>query len=131
MTACRSAPVTQSDSTSNASEGGRLAGRWYASSSGLSVDLAIEQQADSVSGTGTYTLNSNSSLGCGGETIPRSGAATLNGKLSGTSFQGRMSFASTWTPPYLGTFVSPDSLVGHFMSVDRGGCPLVLTRIPR
>ena len=67
-------------------------------------------------------------MGCGGETIPASGPVTLSGKLNGSSFEGRMSFAGTWTPPYLGTFIAPDSLNGHFMSVDRGGCPLILLR---
>jgi hypothetical protein len=39
-----------------------------------------------------------------------------------------MSFADTWNPPYIALLSSPDSLNGHFMSIDRGGCPLVLVR---
>lgn len=128
LIACRSTPVSQSDSAANVSEGSILTGKWNASSPGLSVNIVLEQRGDSLTGTGTYSRASDASLGCGGETIPASGPVTLNGKLNGTAFVGRMSFASTWTPPYLGTFIAPDSINGHFMSVDRGGCPLVLLK---
>jgi hypothetical protein len=105
-----------------------LAGNWRASNSGLAIDMMIDQHADSLSGSGTYTRTDSATIGCGGETIPASGPVTLSGKLNGSSFEGRMSFAGAWTPPYLGTFIAPDSLNGHFMSVDRGGCPLILLR---
>jgi len=105
-----------------------LTGNWRASNSGLAIDMTIDQHADSLSGSGTYTRTDSATIGCGGETIPASGPVTLSGKLSGSSFQGRMSFAGVWTPPYLGTFIAPDSLNGHFMSVDRGGCPLTLIK---
>jgi len=90
--------------------------------------MTIDQHADSLTGSGTYTRADSATIGCGGETIPASGPVTLSGKLNGSSFEGRMSFAGTWTPPYVGTFIAPDSLNGHFMSVDRGGCPLILLR---
>ena len=105
-----------------------LTGNWSASNSGLAIDMRIDQHADSLTGSGTYTLAESATIGCGGETIPASGPVTLSGKLNGSSFEGRMSFAGMWTPPYLGTFIAPDSLNGHFMSVDRGGCPLILLR---
>lgn len=105
-----------------------LTGNWRASNSGLTIDMTIDQNADSLTGSGTYTRAESATIGCGGETIPASGPVTLSGKLNGISFEGRMSFAGTWTPPYLGTFIAPDSLNGHFMSVDRGGCPLILLR---
>jgi len=128
LSACHSSPVAQSGSTADVSQAASLTGKWRASNSGLSVEIAIDQHGDSLVGSGAYTVASNASIGCGGETIPASGLVTLSGKLNGTSFGGRMSFASTWTPPYLGTFIAPDSLNGHFMSVDRGGCPFVLLR---
>ena len=128
ISACHSSPVAQTGSAADVSQAAALAGKWHASNSGLAVDMTIDQRGDSLAGSGTYTLATNASLGCGGETIPPSGAVTLNGKLGGSSFAGRMSFAGTWTPPYLGTFIAPDSLNGHFMSVDRGGCPLILLR---
>jgi len=105
-----------------------LTGNWRASNSGLSIDMTIDQHGDSLAGSGTYTRADSATIGCGGETIPLSGPVTLSGKVNGNSFQGRMSFAGTWTPPYLGTFIAPDSLNGHFMSVDRGGCVLNLLR---
>src|SRR5204863_8169781 len=105
-----------------------LTGNWRASNSGLAIDMTNNQHADSLTGSGTYTRADSATIGCGGETIPPSGPVTLTGRLNGTSFEGRMSFAGTWTPPYLGTFIAPDSLNGHFMSVDRGGCPLILLR---
>ena len=105
-----------------------LTGNWRASNSGLALDMTIDQHADSLTGSGTYTRADSATIGCGGETIPANGPVTLRGRLNGTSFEGRMSFAGTWTPPYLGTFIAPDSLNGHFMSVDRGGCPLILLR---
>src|SRR5437762_5078773 len=126
--ACHSSPVVQAGSTAEVSQATSLAGKWRASNSGLAVDVTIDQHGDSLAGSGTYTIATNASIGCGGETIPASGPVTLSGKLNGSSFEGRMSFAGTWTPPYLGTFIAPDSLNGHFMSVDRGGCPLVLLR---
>ena len=128
ISACHSPPVAQPGSTADVSQGASLAGKWRASNSGLTVDMTIDQHGDSLAGSGTYTVASNASMGCGGETIPASGPATLSGKLDGSSFAGRMSFAGTWTPPYLGTFIAPDSLNGHFMSIDRGGCPLILVR---
>jgi hypothetical protein len=128
MSACHSSPVTQTASSADVSQAASLTGKWHASSSGLAIDMTIDQHGDSLVGSGTYTVVSNATMGCGGETIPASGPLTLSGKLNGSSFEGRMSFASTWTPPYLGTFFAPDSLNGHFMSVDRGGCTLILVR---
>lgn len=105
-----------------------LAGPWQGSNSGLSVLLALQQAGDSVTGSGTFDLGPNASLGCGGETLPSKGTVNLKGRIQGTEFQGRMTFADVWTPPFVGTWSRPDSLVGHFMSIDRGGCPLVLVR---
>jgi hypothetical protein len=53
---------------------------------------------------------------------------TLSGKLAANDLQSRMTFADTWSPPYIGTRNVPDSIDGHFMSIDRGGCPLALVR---
>jgi hypothetical protein len=108
-------------------QSGSLSGRWHGTSQGLTLDVALTQTGDSVSGSGTFQAAPNSSMGCGGESLPSSGNVTVAGKSSGGQFQGRMTLADTWSPPYLGT-ISADSLVGHFMSVDRGGCPLVLVR---
>jgi hypothetical protein len=107
---------------------GRLSGSWRGSNGGLSVTIALRQSGDSVTGSGNFQVAQNASFGCGGESLPSSGSVRLTGQLASGEFQGRMSFADTWTPPYLGVVISPDTLNGHFMSVDRGGCPLVLVR---
>lgn len=121
-------PATTSNATNGATSAGSISGRWQGNSGGLTVSLVLQQAGDSVTGSGTYQVAPGSSLGCGGETTPASGNVTLNGKLTDGNFQGRMSLGGVWIPPYLGTFKSPDSFDGHFMSVDRGGCPLTLAR---
>jgi hypothetical protein len=105
-----------------------LAGRWKGTNAGLTVALTIQQAADSLTGTGTYQAARDANIGCGGETLPASGSVTFGGELISGGFQGRMRFDDTWSPPYLGTLNGPDSLNGHFMSVDRGGCALTLVR---
>ncbi|HEY4955854.1 MAG TPA: hypothetical protein VII02_13305 [Gemmatimonadaceae bacterium] len=122
---CSAASRTQNDTGATAPS---LAGRWSGSSAGLSVSLTLEQTADSVTGTGTFTTSPNSSMGCGGETLPASGPVTMSGKLTGSDLQARVTFAGTWSPPYAGTLAAKDSIAGHFMSIDRGGCPLSLVR---
>ena len=107
---------------------GSFSGRWQGNTSGLTVSLVLQQAGDSITGSGTYQVAPGSSLGCGGETIPSSGNVTLNGKLTDGNFQGHMSFGDVWIPPYVGTLKAPDSVDGHFMSVDRGGCALTLGR---
>ena len=105
-----------------------LAGRWRGGESGLTVTLDLRQQSDSVTGVGTFSVEPNSDPGCGAETLPAHGSVTFSGTVGGSDFHGRMSFADYWTPPYLGTRHG-DSLVAQIMSVDRGGCPLVLVKL--
>jgi hypothetical protein len=113
-------------SQSGGSDG--FAGSWRGSNGGLSVTIALHQSGDSIAGSGNFDVASNASLGCGGESLPASGTVNVTGHLASGEFQGRMNFADVWTPPYLGVVTSPDTLTGHFMSVDKGGCPLVLVR---
>ncbi len=122
---CPSASTTTSDHDVSTQS---LAGAWHGSNGGLSVSLTLQQVGDAVTGSGTFELAQNASVGCGGETLPSKGTVKLSGKLQANEFQGRMTFADTWTPPFLATRSRADSLIGHFMSVDRGGCPLVLVR---
>jgi hypothetical protein len=126
--ACSSPSVTKTDATSDVSQVASLSGRWHGTNDGLIVDLTLTQTGDSVTATGNYSVAQSSSIGCGGESLSASGPVTLQGKFAGAELSARMSFAGSWTPPYLGTLVAPDSLNGHFMSIDRGGCPLVLVR---
>jgi hypothetical protein len=103
-------------------------GNWRGSNGGLSVTIALQQSGDSVTGSGNFRLESNASFGCGGESLPNGGSLRMTGHLAAGEFQGRMNFGNAWTPPYLGVVSASDTLRGHFMSVDRGGCPLVLIR---
>lgn len=106
----------------------RLSGSWRGSNAGLSVTIALQQSGDSITGSGNFQVSGNASFGCGGESLPTSGSVSMAGHLASSEFQGRMNFADVWTPPYLGVMTSPDTLSGHFMSIDRGGCPLILVR---
>jgi hypothetical protein len=122
-------PGACSSQTAGSNDGpNRLSGMWRGSNAGLSVTVTIQQSSDSVTGSGNFQLARNASFGCGGESLPTSGTVVLIGRLAAGEFQGRMNFADIWTPPYLGVVNAPDTLNGHFMSVDRGGCPLVLVR---
>jgi hypothetical protein len=122
---CPPASRTQKENQADAAS---VAGRWKGTNAGLTVSLTIRQIGDSVTGEGTFEVAPNASIGCGGETLPSSGAVTLSGKLAANDLQSRMTFADTWSPPYIGTRNVPDSIDGHFMSIDRGGCPLALVR---
>lgn len=122
-------PRVQPEQSGKSDDGlDQLSGTWRGSNAGLTVFLTLRQTGDSLSGTGNFQVERDSSIGCGGETLSAAGALTLSGQLVGREYQGRMNFADSWTPPYVGTLVPPDTLNGHFMSVDRGGCPLVLVR---
>jgi len=126
--ACASPPVTKTDAPSSVVEPGSLTGRWHGASEGLTVDLTLAQAGDSVTGSGTYSVPQSSSVGCGGESLSGTGPVTLRGSVTGKELSGRMTFSGSWSPPYLGTVSTSDSLNGHFMSIDRGGCPLALVR---
>ena len=126
--ACSTTPATQTNASAGVSVSSSLTGRWHGANDGLTVDLTVVQAGDSVTGTGNYSVAPTSTIGCGGESLSGTGPVTLRGNLSGADLTGRMSFAGSWTPPYLGTVLIRDSINGHFMSIDRGGCPLILVR---
>jgi hypothetical protein len=106
----------------------RLSGTWSGSNAGLSVTITLRQSGDSIAGSGNFQVSKSASFGCGGESLPPSGSVRIAGHLASGELEGRMNFANGWTPPYFAPVVSPDTLSGHFMSMDRGGCPLVLVR---
>lgn len=107
--------------------GRSITGEWRGRGSGLSLTLRLEQAGDSVRGDGTYSAV-RGAVGCGGETIPDSGRVTLSGELMGTRLRAHVRFSGGWGPPFIASLVHPDTLRGHFMAVDRGGCPLTLVR---
>ncbi len=106
-----------------------LAGTWSGAAGGVSVSLQLTWTADSVTGTGGYSVGPVNTLGCGGENLTGTGQVTLSAARSGVALHGHMVFSDTlWTPPYSGTLQSNDRITGSFMSVDRGSCELDLVR---
>jgi hypothetical protein len=90
--------------------------------------MTVVQTADSVTGSGTYEVRDPAQIGCGGETIPPKGPVSLTGLLAADTLSGRFHFSGDWSPPYRASLAGADSIKGNLMSVDRGGCSLVLTR---
>ena len=105
-----------------------FAGQWQGDSPGLHLLITIVQTAASVSGDGTYEVRDPAHIGCGGEAIPPKGPVSLTGSLAADTLSGRLHFSGDWSPPYRASLAGADSLKGNLMSVDRGGCSLVLTR---
>jgi hypothetical protein len=101
-----------------------LDGPW--SSHGLSVGVVLTMRwtADSVHGTGTYTVL-NGGLGCGGGTLHGGGNVTFAASRSGSEVLGHMSFDNGWTPPYRAA-ITGSTLDGAFLSIDAGSCPFPL-----
>lgn len=97
-----------------------LNGAWTSHTLKVDVLITLTWSADSVNGSGTYTVLNNT-LGCGGGTLTGTGAVTFTASRSGAAIAGHMAFDNGWTPPYLGTLGS-NAITGHFMSVDRGIC---------
>jgi hypothetical protein len=105
-----------------------LSGQWLGDSPGLHLSLTLSQAGDSITGTGTYEVRDAAQIGCGGETIPAKGPVSLTGLLAAATLSGRLRFSGDWSPPYRASLAGADSLKGNLMSVDRGGCSLVLIR---
>jgi len=125
ISALAGCPTARSSQTAGSSP---LSGSWSGSKGGLTVTIALQQSGDSITGSGNFEVVAIGSLGCGGESLPASGSLRMTGHLAAGEFQGRMNFGDVWTPPFLGVVIAPDTLRGHFMSIDRGGCPLDLVR---
>src|SRR5512146_1125193 len=82
-----------------------LDGPWSTHLSGVGLVLDLEWSADSVKGTGTYTVIGNT-LGCGGSTLTGNGSLTLAAaRTSASSIRGTMRFDNGWAPPYDGMLV--------------------------
>lgn len=107
---------------------GSFAGQWQGDSPGLHLALTVVQTAGSVTGDGTYEVRDPAQIGCGGETIPQKGPVSFTGLLAADTLSGRLHFSGDWSPPYRASLAGADSIKGNLMSVDRGGCSLVLTR---
>lgn len=108
---------------------GALSGTWRGTDGNLRVTIALAQRGDSLTGEGTYSVADVSRLGCGGSDIPAAGPVTLAGIVEEGNVGGQLRFnVAAWTPPYIGSVATHDTIVGGLMSVDRGRCPLTLVR---
>jgi hypothetical protein len=103
----------------------KLDGAWSSHNFSIGVVLDLAWTADSVHGTGTYTVLQNT-LGCGGVTLHGNGNVTLAASVKNGALVGRMAFDNGWTPPYTGTLVDSSSINGAFQSIDAGPCPFAL-----
>ena len=112
-----------SDSTTPA-DTGPLDGPWSSHDFNIGVVLQLTWTADSVSGSGTYTVL-NGGTGCGGATIHGTGSVTFAAARKNANVVGHMAFDNGWAPPYSGT-LSGTALDGAFGSIDAGACAFPL-----
>ena len=117
LTSCTSDTTTPSN--------GRLDGAWSSHNFSVGVVFDLTWTADSVRGSGTYTVLQNA-LGCGGATLRGNGNVTFAASVRNGALVGRMAFDNGWTPPYTGTLVDSSSINGAFQSIDAGPCPFAL-----
>ena len=109
--------------------GGPLTGTWRGTDGNLRVTIVLAQRGDSLVGDGIYSIADASRQGCGGADIPAAGPVTLAGLVAKGNVGGQLRFnVAAWTPPYIGSVATHDTIVGGLMSVDRGRCPLTLVR---
>lgn len=118
-----------SDGTTTAVNG-NLDGPWSSHDFNIGVVLNLTWTADSVKGSGTYTVLQNS-LGCGGGTLDDDGTVTFAASISNGNIVGHMAFDAGWTPPYRGT-LEGTTIDGAFQSIDAGPCffPLYKGLVP-
>lgn len=106
----------------------RLDGRWTGSTQGVSISLDLRWTSDSVVGAGTWTAAADNTLGCGGGTLSGTGTLRLAAARTGQEMIGPTTFSNGWSPPFVGVLGDSTTLDAHFMSVDRGPCPITLVR---
>lgn len=103
-----------------------LDGPWSSHDFNMGVVLQLTWTADSVTGSGTYTVLTNGT-GCGGATLHGNGNVTFAASRKDANITGRMAFDNGWTPPYSGTLIGT-SINGAFGSIDAGACAFPLFR---
>ena len=116
--------------TTTTTGSGNLDGPWSSHDFNIGVVLNLTWTADSVKGSGTYTVLQNS-LGCGGGTLHGDGTVTFAASVSSGNIVGHMAFDNGWTPPYRGTLTGT-TIAGAFQSIDAGPClfPLYKGLVP-
>ncbi len=108
--------------------GTNLDGQWTGSSRGVTVTLSLHWAADSVFGSGTWSVAAPNTLGCGGGTLAGTGAVTFAAHRTGDQIAGSTQFSNGWGPPFLGVLTDVNTLGAHWMSIDAGSCPITLVR---
>lgn len=101
---------------------------WRGETGDLSLDLKFEQVGDSLYGRGTYRVGPGRRVGCGGETLFRTGYLTMRSGGNRASFRGKLFFDAGWMPPVSGTQTSNGSVKLRIRSVDKGNCIVTLDR---
>jgi hypothetical protein len=110
--------------------GTNLDGQWSGSSHGVTVTFSLHWTADSVLGSGTWSVAGTNTLGCGGGTLAGNGTVTFaaNRTAGGDQIAGSTQFSNGWGPPFLGVLTDVNTLGAHWMSIDAGPCPITLVR---
>jgi len=108
--------------------GTNLDGQWTGSSHGVTVTFSLHWTADSVLGSGTWSVAGTNTLGCGGGTLAGNGTVTFAAHRTGDQIAGSTQFSNGWGPPFLGVLTDVNTLGAHWMSIDAGPCPITLVR---
>jgi hypothetical protein len=101
---------------------------WRGTTGDLSVDLDFEQFRDSIYARGTYKVGPKKRVGCGGETLYRSGHFTMRAKGNLASFRGKFLFDTGWTPPISAKQNPSGAIKVSIRSVDKGSCVITLEK---
>lgn len=99
---------------------------WRGSTGDLFVNVRFEQARDSIYGRGTYKVGPRKRVGCGGETLSRSGSFAIRAEGNLAAFQGKLLFDSGWTPPFSARQTTRGAIRVSIASVDRGACIMTL-----
>ena len=108
--------------------GTNLDGVWNGSANGVTVSLNLRWTADSVVGSGTWSVTGQNTLRCGGGTLVGNAGVTFLGHRNGDQVLAAVAFSNGWDPPLLSVLADSTTLSGHFMSVDAGPCPITFSR---
>ena len=109
--------------------GTNLNGTWTGSSGGLAVSLQLTWTADSVHGSGTYTVANPPNFNCVALN-PRSGTVSFAAHRTNDVVGGGLMFDFGYWPPYGGRLRAANRFEGSIFTVDSGTCALTLTRVP-
>ena len=110
--------------------GTNLNGTWTGSSGGLAVSLQLTWTADSVRGSGTYTVANPPNFNCVAISFFGSGTVSFAAHRTNDVVGGGLMFDWGYWPPYGGRLRTANRFDGSIFTVDSGSCALTLTRAP-